>query len=84
MESKRNHLLCEASAHTRLSGQVVVCGKGLHNSFACYPGLLRVHVFHNHQGRLGTDRPRAGFLLLHLAIASPSAKCPHLVTQLFF
>lgn len=34
-------------------------------------------------GKAG-NRPRAGFLLLHLAIASPSAKCPHLVTQLFF
>lgn len=33
--------------------------------------------------RKAGNRPRAGFLLLHLAIASPSAKCPHLVIQLF-
>lgn len=33
--------------------------------------------------RKAGNRPRVGFLLLHLAIASPSAKCPHLITQLF-
>lgn len=33
--------------------------------------------------RKAGNRPRARFLLLHLAIASPSAKCPHLITQLF-